>query len=89
MTKTNTFIEHPQRATLVTCDIWDTDYISGNWGLDFLKIFVTWQSRVTLDSIRNSCDVLYNILILPLDWKHFMIFSPDLDLDQANFQTVG
>ena len=24
-----------------------------------MTIFVTWQSRVTLDSIRNSCDVLY------------------------------
>ena len=32
-----------QRAILVTCDIWDTGYISNNWELDFLTIFVTWQ----------------------------------------------
>ena len=25
---------------------------------EFMKIFVTWQLRVTVDSIRNSCDVL-------------------------------
>ena len=40
-----------------TCDIWDTDYNSGNWEPKFMTIFVIWQSRVTLDSIRNSCDV--------------------------------
>ena len=49
--------EHLQRAILVIWDIWDTDYISDNWELEFLTIFVTWQLRVTLDSIRNSCDV--------------------------------
>ena len=56
-TNTNTYIEHPKRVTLVTCDIWDTDYISDNWEHVFLTIYVTWQLRVTLDSIRNSCDV--------------------------------
>ena len=53
--------EHLQRAILVTCDIWDTDYISDNWEPEFMTIFVTWQSRVTLDSIRNSCDVFVHI----------------------------
>ena len=42
---------------LETCDFWDTDYNSDNWEPEFLTIFVTWQSRVTLDSSRNSCDV--------------------------------
>ena len=42
----------------LTCDIWDTDYNYDNWEPEFMKIFVTWQLRVTLDSIRNSCDVL-------------------------------
>ena len=42
---------------LVTCDIWDTDYNTGNWEPGFITIFVTWQLIVTLDSIRNSCDV--------------------------------
>ena len=49
--------EHLQRAILVTCDIWDTDYIPDNWEPEFMTIFVTWQLRVTRDSIRNSCDV--------------------------------
>ena len=57
MTKTNTFKEHLHRAILVTCDIWDTDFISDNWGPEFLTTCVTWQLRVTLDRIRNSCDV--------------------------------
>ena len=39
-------------------DIWDTDYIPNNWEPEFMTIFVTLQLRVTLDSIRNSCEVL-------------------------------
>ena len=41
MTKTNTFKEHLQRAILVTCDIWDTDYIPDNREPEFMTIFVT------------------------------------------------
>ena len=41
----------------MTCDIWDTDYNSDNWEPEFITIFVAWQLRVTLDSIRHSCDV--------------------------------
>ena len=48
---------HLLRAILETCDIWDTDYNSDNWEPEFMTIFVTWQLIVTLDSIRNSCDV--------------------------------
>ena len=58
MTKTKTFWEHLLRAILETCDIWDTDYNSDNWEPEFMTIFVIWQLIVTLDSIRNSCDVL-------------------------------
>ena len=56
-TKTNTFWEHLLRAILETCDIWDTEYNSDNWEPELMTIFVTWQLIVTLDSIRNSCDV--------------------------------
>ena len=42
---------------LMTWHIWDTDYNSDNWKTEFITIFVAWQLRVTLDSIRNSCDV--------------------------------
>jgi len=45
------------KTILQTCDNWDTDYNSYNWESEFMTIFVTWQSRVTVDSIRNSCDV--------------------------------
>ena len=38
-------------------DIWDTDYNSDNWEPEFMTICMTWLLRVTLDSIRNSCDV--------------------------------
>ena len=40
MTKTNTFKDHLQRAILVTCDIWDTDYIPDNWEPEFMTIIV-------------------------------------------------
>ena len=43
----------------VTFGNWDTDYNSDNWEPVFMTIFVAWQLRVTLDSIRNSCDVFY------------------------------
>ena len=39
-------------------DFWDADYNSDHWEPEFMTIIVTWQLRVTLDSIRNSCDVL-------------------------------
>ena len=38
-------------------DIWDTDYNSDNWEPGVMVILVTWQLIVTLNSIRNSCDV--------------------------------
>ena len=52
--------EHPKGAILETCDlcdIWDTDYNTSNWEHGLMAIFVIWQLIVTLDSIRNSCDV--------------------------------
>ena len=42
----------------------DTDWKSDNWEPEFMTIFVTWQLRVTLDSIRNSCDVFKLFFIL-------------------------
>ena len=47
------FLDNPR-----TFDIWDTVYNSDNWEPEFMTIFVIWQLIVTLDSIRNSCDVL-------------------------------
>ena len=47
------------KTILETCDIWDTDCNSDNWEPEFMTIFVTCQLRVTVDSIRNSCDVLF------------------------------
>ena len=41
----------------MTIGNWDTDYNSENWEPEFMTIIVTWQLSVTLDSIRNSCDV--------------------------------
>ena len=48
-----------EKTVLETCDIWDTDYSSVNWEPEFMTIFGTWQLIVTLDSIRNSCDVFF------------------------------
>ena len=51
------FGRQQQQQRQRTCDIWDTDYNSDNWEPEFMTIFVIWQLIVTLDSIRNSCDV--------------------------------
>ena len=50
-----------EKTILETCDIWDTDYNSDDWEPEFMTIFVTWQLIVTLDSIRNYCDVLFSV----------------------------
>ena len=52
-----------KKTILKTCDIWDTDYNSDNWEPEFMTIFVTWHARVTLDSIRNSCDVFVSVFV--------------------------
>ena len=54
----------PTMTILETSDIWDTDYNSDNWELDFMIIFFTWQFRVTLGSIHNSCYVYFSVLLL-------------------------
>ena len=51
--------EHPKGAILETCDLWDTDHNSDNWEPEYMTIFVTWQFRLTLDSICNSCYVYF------------------------------
>ena len=72
---------------LMTCDIWDTDYNTDNWEPGFMTIFVTWQLIVTLDSIRNSCDVLPHkceywlergrlLLTSSLKWSFWPILKP-------------
>ena len=63
----------PKKA-LRCCDIWDTDYNTDNWEPEFMTFFVAWQLIVTLDSIRNSCDVLYSKfffkqIMLDFRWK--------------------
>ena len=56
-----TFRVFSNGAIMGTCDICDTDYNTDNWEPGLMTIFVTWQLIVTLDSIRNSCDVWTNV----------------------------
>ena len=49
-----------EKTILERSDIWDTDN-ADNWEPEFMTIFVTWQLIVTLDSIRNSGDVFWNL----------------------------
>ena len=65
---------------LETCGLWDIDYNSDNWELEFMTIFVIWQLIVTLDSIRSSCDVLLTELNLSVSLAGlaaFLIFLPE------------
>ena len=48
-------------SSLHTLQLRHSDYYSDNWEPEFKTIFATWQLRVTLDSIRNSCDVLFQV----------------------------
>ena len=50
------FRNSPRKAKL---EFWIKSY--GNWEPEIITIFVTWQSRVTLDSIWNFCDVLSHL----------------------------
>ena len=41
---------------------------SDDWESEFMTIFVTWQLRMTLDRIRNSCDVFFPHIPLWFLW---------------------
>ena len=56
----------------LSCDIWGTNYNYDNWEPEFMTIFVTWHLRVTLDSIRNSCDVLNECVTSKLTFSLFL-----------------
>ena len=68
MTKTNTKTKKMTKTVTKTipetCDIWNNNYNSDNWEPEFMTISVAWQLKVTLDSIRNSWDVLSLIRLL-------------------------
>ena len=53
-------IDNSNKDNPETCDIWDTDNNSDNWEPEIMTIFVIWQSIVTLESVRNSCDVFFD-----------------------------
>ena len=55
------------KTILQTCDNWDTDFNTYNWEPEFMTIFVTWQSRVTVDSIRNSWKAEFRNLTFNVD----------------------
>ena len=80
MSKTKIFREYLQRAIPETCEIWDTDYNFDNWEPGFMTICVTWQLRVTLDSIRNSCDVFSQ--------KNGILEHPRLNIQWKDLSTV-
>ena len=60
------------KTILETCDIWDTDY---NWELEFMTIIVTWPLRVTVDSICNSCNVLFSHIQRVSKQLHLLIYA--------------
>ena len=64
-----------KKTILETCDIWDTDYNSDNWEPEFMTIFVTSQLIVTLDSIRNSCDICICIKWLATNSSSYLAIS--------------
>ena len=67
-----------KKTIIGTSYIWDTDNKTDNWEPGFMTIFVTWQLIVTLDSIRNSCDVSKErmMFFFFLNKKHTIIASP-------------
>ena len=55
---------------------------SCHWQLS-LTIFVTWQSRVTLDSISNSCNVFFSLFFL-----HILTFANTTSYNQMNLNSI-
>ena len=74
-----------------SCDIWDTDYNSYNWESEFMTISVTWQSRVTVDSIHNSCCKLYHQHYVSNRHKNFdyLFSSTRAPLSCTSFQNLN
>ena len=70
--KNNTIPVLIAKTILETFDNWDTDYNSDSWEPDFVTIIVTWQLRVTVDSIRNSCNVF--LLWIRKSWCTIFVF---------------
>ena len=58
-----------------TCDIGDTNYNSDNWEPAFMTFCVTWQLRMTIDSIRNSYDVFVVTWCKHLPYWHWTPFQ--------------
>ena len=69
-----TIIDNSNKDNPETCDIWDTDNNSDNWEPEIMTIFVIWQLIVTLDSIRNSCDV-FLMQALHVAMHHYVLTS--------------
>ena len=60
---------------LQTCDNWDTDYYSYNWEPEFMTIFVTWQSRVTIPyAIVHCCSNVHLETPTPILTSSFLIW---------------
>ena len=83
------FREHPWGAIIEICDIWDTDYNSDNWDLEFMTIFVNWQLRMTVDSIRNSCNVFIPSLKSVIYRVIFCNWPPQFQYQEENLQSAN
>ena len=76
----------PTRRSIETCQIWDTVYNSDNWKPEIITTFVTWHSKVTLDSICKSCDIyvfkfemkLWILAVLQWDLSLYILVSDNL-----------
>ena len=53
--------------------VWNCFIISESWAPELMTIIATWQFRVRLDSIRNSCDFIKKKLLVFL-YKSFISF---------------
>ena len=62
LTQTKTFREHPHRAILKTWPF-STESNCDNWAPYIMTIILTWQLRVTMDNIHNSCIVSIAIAV--------------------------
>ena len=72
-----TFGEHPQRATLESCDLtldtWDTDYIADNWEQQYEQLLCDLWIKSDGDCIRNSCDVFQKKTIMEREKIHIIM----------------
>ena len=84
-TKTMRIEEHPQRAIVETCDLWETDYIFGNWEQQSQHsqwpLNKEWQGqhsqflRCLSSLVWQRHNLICSLTICPIRWPYIVSYN--------------